>query len=1175
MSQPLSDSTLLQYNQRSLEELENVLRYEAGEFSLTLASCNYHRLRNLVIQPLERGGLATTLRLPSTVLNLREAIHEFVQGQWPPALFVIGLDYLPERQLKQVLDVANKARDQFRKDFPFPLVLWMNRHVQQMFARYAADFRSFAPAAIAFTLPPEELIYALTAGTNQVFSNVLERGGDRVSTTLSVQLKASDAVRSELEFALHDLTAYGVVPDPVLQASVDFLQGREAHSRLEMETARERYERSLAYWQSLIERAAPDLLPAAATSLTTADKRAVLWLHLGWWHRNSGVLQRAIYQSSLRQARVYFEQMLEAFRAVEQTEHLARFIHVLAEVLQKQQDWETLETLALEGITLHQETQDPVRLARDRGFLAEIALQHQDWLTAENEAQAALDLLEAAETTLADTPEDIELDNALEIAKSFQRGWYRFLLGEARLHLSDPEAALEYLEAARWETDPEVDLALHLRVLNELIDRYFDLGHYLEAFDVKQERRQVQYRYNLRAFVGAGAIQPHPRTTTPQTEDLTQSAVAAEIRASGRLQDVEALANRIQSNQYAIVVVHGPSGVGKSSILTAGLLPCLRKLFPDGRTTLPILVQTYGNWPQAIVSGLEASLHPARKREETPPTEGAAIATVSPTAVFARLRTAIAQRHFLVLIFDQFEEFFIDRKELSDRRNFYTLLRQCIDEPWIKVVLSLREDYLHYLLETERYINADNSMGDWDLLSRQVRYPLANFTPAAAEAVIRQLTAAAQSPLEEALIHRLVADLSDETGDVRPIELQVVGAQLQRQEIDTLAQYEALGNTPKETLVQAYLAYVVRDCGPPNERLAWVVLYLLTDEDRDQRLYRPLKTREALEYELSLLEMPYTPEQLSLVLTILVGAGLVFEIPEEPENRFQLVHDYLVSYVRDVQTPGLMAELQEARTREQAAAAAQEIAEIERDRLAEANAVLTAANAEAEHKVTEATNKAHRLVNRATSRARVIIRRAGKKAAMLGGIGLVALVGAGLVSSWFGSQVRQAIRVADDKTRLAEAKEQEAVEATLRAAEESQRANQQEQEAKAANTRLQVAEGELERRQKEVQEAEAAVEAARQEVAQSKANLAQVREESAAVQREAEEKLKVAEADLAVAEKRRNDAIADQQEAESQRNVALADRDRARLVSQLEKAGITALRRFEEALANKSQNFPD
>ena len=942
MGRSHSDNELLQYNQSSLEELRNVLRLAGGEFSLTLAACNYHRLRNLVNRHLEQAELAAIMHLPRDILSLRETIHHQLAGHVPSALLVVGLDYLPEPELRAVFQGANLSRDAFRQHFPFPVVLWMNQRVQQQFARYAPDFRSFSPSAIHFKLPPEELWFSLKAGTNQLFFNILERGGDRELTSTSIRLHASDALRSELEFAIQDLVAADVVPDPSLQASLDFLQGREAHSRLEMVTARERYESSLAFWTAQV--AAEVGAAAAADTLTAADKRAVLWLHVGLWWRSNAVVQRVLYDTSLRQARHYFEQLLAHFRDRDQTVHLARFIHVLAEVLQKQRDWEALAALANEGIRLHQATDDPVRLARDHGFWAEVALAREDWLTALAEADQALDILETADQSLENSPEDIDLANALEIAKSFQRGWYRFLKGEAQMHLDDPETAIAYLDAARWETDPEVDLTLHLRVLEELIHHYFDLGQYLDAFDVKQELRQVEYRYNRRAFIGAGAVQPHQRTGPKQPDRITQAAVAAEIRASGRLQDVEELARRLESNRTAIIIIHGPSGVGKSSILTAGLIPRLRTLYPDGRTTQPILVQTYGNWQQAI----ELALNPAL----TSPTSAAP----PPNELIQQLRAGTQRNRFYILIFDQFEEFFFDKKEAGDRRQFYEFLQQCLDLPNIKVILALREDYLHHLLEAERIIHRVSP--DWDLLSKDVRYALDNFSPPAAEEVIRQLTSAAQYPLPDDLIHRLVADLAAETGDVRPIELQVVGAQLQREEINTLAQYEALGEMPKEKLVQDYLTYVVRDCGPPNERLAWIVLYLLTDEDREQRLFRPLKTREELEYELALLEMPFDPEQLDLVLPILVGSGLVFEIPEEPEKRYQLVHDYLVRYVRDVQTPGLMAELEEARAAAKAAAAAQEIAEIERDRLAKANAVLAAANAEADQVIGKARTRA-------------------------------------------------------------------------------------------------------------------------------------------------------------------------------------------------------------------------
>jgi hypothetical protein len=70
-----------------------------------------------------------------------------------------------------------------------------------------------------------------------------------------------------------------------------------------------------------------------------------------------------------------------------------------------------------------------------------------------------------------------------------------------------------------------------------------------------------------------------------------------------------------------------------------------------------------------------------------------------------------------------------------------------------------------------------------------------------------------------------------------PIELQVVGAQLQTDNITTLEQYHQLGSNPKEKLVQRSLEDVIKDCGAENERAARLVLYLLTNENGT----RPLK----------------------------------------------------------------------------------------------------------------------------------------------------------------------------------------------------------------------------------------------------------------------------------------------------------------------------------------------
>ncbi|MEO1069445.1 MAG: hypothetical protein AAFW95_10055, partial [Cyanobacteria bacterium J06638_6] len=156
---------------------------------------------------------------------------------------------------------------------------------------------------------------------------------------------------------------------------------------------------------------------------------------------------------------------------------------------------------------------------------------------------------------------------------------------------------------------------------------------------------------------------------------------------------------------------------------------------------------------------------------------------------------------------------------------------------------------------------------------------------------------------------RLVSDLSTAIGEVRPIELQVVGAQLQRQEINTLDEYLDLGPHPKETLVQNFLGSVVSDCGAENADLARLVLYLLTDVDRENRPYRPQKSREDLEEELELRGVEYLADQLDLVLDILVGSGLIFLMPDIPIDRYQLVHDYLVSYARQEAPDGLLKKL--------------------------------------------------------------------------------------------------------------------------------------------------------------------------------------------------------------------------------------------------------------------------
>jgi hypothetical protein len=165
---------------------------------------------------------------------------------------------------------------------------------------------------------------------------------------------------------------------------------------------------------------------------------------------------------------------------------------------------------------------------------------------------------------------------------------------------------------------------------------------------------------------------------------------------------------------------------------------------------------------------------------------------------------------------------------------------------------------------------------------------LGNFSISDAKAIIQTLTKGSQFYLDDDLVNALVEDLAGEVGEVRPIELQIVGMQLEKRQITRLSEYQQLGSQAKVKLVKEFLDEVIADCGKENKDIAELVLYLLTDENNT----RPQKTLAELAADL-----PIELVELELVLEMIVKSGLVLEVPGTPK-RYQLVHDYLVPFVR-------------------------------------------------------------------------------------------------------------------------------------------------------------------------------------------------------------------------------------------------------------------------------------
>jgi WD40 repeat protein len=1031
------------YNERSIKTLVRSIAMSQQQFSLILVRCNYQQLRQQMADrlreksPLQIQDLVLPVGVKTLYTTLLGNMQNSGQGSIaaPAALMVFGLETVVA--IDELLASTNQVRDEFRKNFACPVVLWVTDDIVTKMIRLAPDFKSWAAATIKFEMASDDLIHFLARQADAIFnagelnkeqetdiagvcenqaqtdrpkSSARRRETNQPPNCLAFnsetrKLRQFDAVsysplspgstlnlaigslsRRELELALKDLQNRGQELEPALEASLQFVLGRDYYVSDQTETALVHYQQSLAFWQmqtgnwelenweqlagektlSCYEsNPAPDTR-SPVPNILFLEREGIVLFHIALCHRLQAARNPAASHQHWEQAWIALEQSRNAFSLADRPELVASVTAHLGEVLQRLEAWEELQALAENSLQLHFTYGTPSQLAQDYGFLAEVALQQSRWSQARQLAELALAILDQTPSDLRLLIEDLRLgfagnypafaDNPDSINNPkchFQhpksdRSSYLLLLAQSLRQLGQWEAAVHSLELAQTQTDPKYDPRLYIDILTALQALYFEQGEYLKAFRIKTAQRSIEYQYGFRAFIGASQLQQQRQAvnlSSPSAQN--QAAIAAEMTAYSRQKDIDRLLERISRDDHKLTIIHGPSGVGKSSLVNAGLVPALKNITPAARDTLPVVVKVYSDWLAELENSLNGALQDRQAEEERklmakgvareihPKTGAAAPAHNSELSSFIieQLRENAENNLLTVLIFDQFEEFFFVSTSVAQRQIFYNFLRLFLNLPFVKVILSLREDYLHYLLDCDRFPNLDAINNN--ILDKSIRYQLRSFSIKDARAVIGRLTERAEFYLEPALIDAFVEDLADELQEVRPIELQVVGAQLQEESITSLAQYQQLGDNPKAELVKRSLERVISDCGPVNEDAAWKILFSLTDE----RGVRLIKTKHELslvtgqqpadgeETELGAIGSysrislhrqfakktqiePKKTDNLDLILDILVGHGLLFLLREAPEDRYQLVHEYLVRPIR--QRFGLEARLHQA-----------------------------------------------------------------------------------------------------------------------------------------------------------------------------------------------------------------------------------------------------------------------
>jgi hypothetical protein len=156
----------------------------------------------------------------------------------------------------------------------------------------------------------------------------------------------------------------------------------------------------------------------------------------------------------------------------------------------------------------------------------------------------------------------------------------------------------------------------------------------------------------------------------------------------------ESLASERRDMQGArLLAVVGPSGSGKSSVVMAGLLPCLcNDQLPGSKEWMYLDPLVPGKHPIEALTLVFAEKMPDRSlktiREDLEDDTARGLHLLATTL-------AKPQRTNVVLVVDQFEELFIQTAAEDERRHFIDLLTTAITEPNgpVIVILTLRADF--------------------------------------------------------------------------------------------------------------------------------------------------------------------------------------------------------------------------------------------------------------------------------------------------------------------------------------------------------------------------------------------------------------------------------------------------------------------------------------------------
>jgi hypothetical protein len=336
----------------------------------------------------------------------------------------------------------------------------------------------------------------------------------------------------------------------------------------------------------------------------------------------------------------------------------------------------------------------------------------------------------------------------------------------------------------------------------------------------------------------------------------------------GREQEIRQLQRKFYDAR--LLILYGESGTGKTSLIRAGLIPQL-----PTESYMPVYVRTLQEPTRAVKDAMIRQLGVDRHHIDWPL-----------VPFLEGVTTHLSKT--VVIILDQFEEFFL-RFPPEVRRGFPWELRACMDASLdIRVMIALREDYFALLAEFQEAIP--------DIFTHQMY--LSRLTAAQALAAAVEPVKRVGLTMDETLLAEVILPQLDEAGQgIAPPLLQIVCDALYQHAQDAgrtvigVEDYVAIGEVRQA--LGRYLDTTLRQFGREQPQARAVLKALVTAEGTKRASFVGEITSRLQTMGVDL--PAETIEQ--KFLHKLVQARLVRAEEVEGQTRYELTHEFLVQKI--------------------------------------------------------------------------------------------------------------------------------------------------------------------------------------------------------------------------------------------------------------------------------------